>query len=107
MPHGDQNMANDRLRRIEAGAIEEKKNLFWIFIYLWILLSLFSFHKALLLNDDSLIYQQGFALINALALAKVVMVGEFFHLGDNLRDRPLAYPIILKSAVFAVLLICF
>ena len=68
---------------------------------------MFSLHKALVLNDESLIYHQGFALINALALAKVVLVAEFFHVGDTLKNRPLIYPIMFKSAVFAVILVCF
>jgi hypothetical protein len=100
-------MVNERLLRLKTGAIDETRKLFGIFIYLWVLLSLFSLHKALVLNDESLIYHQGFAIINALALAKVVLVAEFFHVGDNLKNRPLIYPIIFKSAVFAVILICF
>jgi hypothetical protein len=100
-------MVNDRLRRLKTGAIDETKKLFGIFIYLWVLLSLFSFHKALVLNEEYLLYDQGFALINALVLAKVVLIGEFFRVGDKLTNRPLIYPIIFKSAVFAVLLICF
>jgi hypothetical protein len=105
MSHGDQNMVNDRFRRLKTGVIDETRKLLGIFIYFWVLLSLFSFHKALI--QENLIYHQGFALINALALAKVVMVGEFFHVGDNVNNRPLIYPIIFKSAIFAVLLICF
>jgi hypothetical protein len=100
-------MVNERLLRLKTGAIDESKKLFGIFIYLWVLLSMFSIHKALVLNDESLIYHQGFALINALALAKVVLVAEFFHVGDTLKNRPLIYPIMFKSAVFAVILICF
>jgi hypothetical protein len=76
--HGDRNMVNERLLRLKTGAIDETRKLFVIFIYLWVLLSVFSLHKALVLNDESLIYHQGFAIINALALAKVVLVGEFF-----------------------------
>ena len=106
-PPGDQNMVNDQLHRLKTGAIDETRKLFGIFIYLWVLLSLFSFHKALVLNEENLIYHQGFALINALALAKVVLIGEYFHVGDNLKNRPLIYPILFKSAVFAVILICF
>ena len=68
MSHGDQNMVNDRRRRLRTGAIDETRKLFGIFIYLWVLLSLFSFHKALVLNEEYLIYDQGFALINALAV---------------------------------------
>jgi hypothetical protein len=100
-------MVSERLLRLKTGAIDETRELFGIFIYFWILLSLFSLHKALVLNEESLIYHQGFALINALALAKVVLVAEFFHVGDKLKNRPLIYPIMFKSAVFAVILICF
>ncbi|MGB6698295.1 MAG: DUF1810 domain-containing protein [Methylocella sp.] len=100
-------MANERLLRLKTGAIDETRELFGIFIYLWVLLSLVSLHKALVLNDESLIYHQGFALINALALAKVVLVAEYFHVGDTLKNRPLIYPIMFKSAVFAVILLCF
>jgi len=100
-------MVNDRLRRLKTGAISETKKLFWIFLYIWVLLSLFSFHKAIILNEKYVIYDEGFAFINALVLAKVVLLGEFFHLGDKLKNRPLIYPILYKSGVFAVLLICF
>src|ERR1700732_3006539 len=100
-------MANERLLRLKTGAIDETRELCGIFIYFWVLLSLFSLHKALVLNEESLIYHQGFALINALALAKVVLVAEYFHVGDNLKNRPLIYPIMFKSAVFAVILLCF
>ncbi|MGH6794951.1 MAG: hypothetical protein ACREDD_02900 [Methylocella sp.] len=100
-------MVNERLLRLKSVATEETRKLFWIFIYIWVLLSLFSLHKALVLNEESLIFQQGFAIINALALAKVVLVAEFFHVGDKLKNRPLIYPIMFKSAVFAVILICF
>jgi len=62
---------------------------------------LFSTHKALV------IYHQGFSIINALALATIVLLGEFFHIGDTLKNRPLIYPIVFKAAVFAVVLICF
>ena len=100
-------MMNERLSRVKTGAIDETRKLFWIFLYLFVLLSLFSFYKALILNEETLIYHQGFALINALALAKVMLVGEYLHVGDNFRNIPLIYPIIFKSAVFAVLLVCF
>jgi uncharacterized protein (DUF1810 family) len=100
-------MANERMLRLKTGAIDETRELLGIFIYFWVLLSVFSFHKALVLNEESLIYHQGFALINALALAKVVLLAEFFHVGDKLKDRPLIYPIMFKSVIFAVILMCF
>jgi len=64
-------MVYKRPLRLKTGAINETRKLFGvnmpIFIYLWVLLSLFSFREALVSNEQSLIYHQGFALINALA----------------------------------------
>ena len=100
-------MVSERLGRLKAGAIDEAKKLFGVFVYLWILLTLFSLHKALIFNEDILTYQQGFALINALALAKIVVVGQSLHVGDRLRNKPLVYPIVFKAAIFAALLLVF
>ena len=93
--------------RMKTAAFDETRKLFWIFLYLWVLLGLFSFQKALILNEENLIFHQGFTLINALALAKVVLLGEYFRIGENFKNRPLIYPILFKSAIFAVLLVCF
>ena len=100
-------MPSDILSGVRHKAIEEGKRLFWIFLYLWALLGLFSLHKALVSNDQNLFSSEGFALINALLLAKVMFIGEIFHVADNLRQKPLIYPVMLRSAVFAMLLVSF
>ena len=58
-------------------------------------------------NERNLIYHEGFAIINAFLLAKVVLTAEFFQVADNLKHKPLVYPIVFKSAVFCAILICF
>jgi hypothetical protein len=100
-------MVNDRLGRLKALAIDETRKLFQIFLYIWILLSLFSLHKALIFNEDILTYQQGCALINAWALARVVLIGQRLSLGDRFRGKPLVYAIIFQAAIFAVTLLIF
>ena len=42
--------------------------------------------------------------MNALVLAKIMLLGEAFNLADNLKSKPIIYPVVFKSAVFAVLL---
>ena len=88
-------------------ALDEAKQLFWFFIYFWVLVGVFSVFRSLVLNERNLIYHQGFAVINALLLAKVVLTAEFFQIADNLKGKPLVYPIAFKSAVFSVILMCF
>jgi hypothetical protein len=50
---------------------------------------------------------QGFAVVNALVLAKVMLVAEDLNLGRWVRPRPLIYPILHESFLFTVLFICF
>jgi hypothetical protein len=104
---GDYPMFGDQMNQIKEKGIAEGKKLLWIFVYLWILLGLFSVHKSLVLNEHDLIYHQGFAFINAWLLAKVMLTAEMFHVADNLKHKALIYPIVFKSAVFSVILISF
>ena len=98
---------NEQINRMKAKIVAEGKQLFWIFVYLWLLLGLFSIHKSIVLHEPNLIYHQGFAFINALLLAKIMLIAEMFHVADNLKSKPLIYPIILKSAVYSLILITF
>ncbi len=98
------NHLSDRLK--EKGA-EEARKLFWIFLYLWILLGLFTVHKSLVLSEDNFFYHEGFAVINAFLLAKVMLTADMFHIADNLKDKPLIFPVFYKSVIFSMILILF
>ncbi len=87
--------------------IDETRQLFWIAIYFWLLIGLFTVFKSAVLSETNILYHEGLAIINAFVLAKVVLVAELFHLADNLKTKPLIYPIVFKSAVFCVLLMSF
>lgn len=87
--------------------IDETKKLFWIAAYFLLLIGAFTVFKSVVRGDENVWYHQGFAIINAFVLAKVVLVAELFHLADNLKSKPLIYPILFKSAVFCVLLMSF
>jgi VIT1/CCC1 family predicted Fe2+/Mn2+ transporter len=100
-------MTSERLQRLKAEAVDETKKVFGVFLYLWVLLTLFSLHKAFIFNEDMLTYQQGFALINALALAKIVVVGQALHIGDRRKDDPVLWPAMVKAAIFSVILLIF
>jgi hypothetical protein len=98
---------NKYLGRMIEKILDEGKKLFWIFIYFCVLIGLLSVFKSLVLNEDNLLYHRGFTVINAWILAKVVLIAEYFRVGENLRHKPLVYPIAFKSAVFCVSLMCF
>jgi len=77
--------------------------------YLSVLFALFEVHRLTILRGESsataIGYRVGFALINALILGKIILIAEAFHFGERFKDKPLAYGILFKSAVFSALLV--
>jgi hypothetical protein len=79
-----------------------------IALYLWAVFGLLVVHKSMILAERHIDFAyHGVALINALALAKVMLVARKFDLFARLKDAPLIYPTLLKSAFFTVVLACF
>ena len=95
-------------RHLKERATEEFRRFIIIFLYLWVVFGLLSIHKSLVLAQSHLDYpEHAFAIINALVFAKVLLFGEHFHLATRFERRPLIYPILYKSFIFTVVLICF
>ena len=96
-------------RTFKQKAYHELKEFFWIALYLWVILALFQLYRSMLLAEEhvSVVAHQGFAIINALALAKVLLIAKALHLGEWIEDWPLIYPTLLKSALFTIVLACF
>jgi hypothetical protein len=83
---------------------------YWInVLYLAIVFSLFSWYRRLILAHYEIKYlDYGVALIEALVLAKVIMVAEVLRFGRGLfRDKPLIYPTLYKSLVFTLFVAIF
>jgi hypothetical protein len=72
-------------------------------IYLAIVFAAFTVYRRLMLSAHDISYTNyGFALIEALILGKVIMIGGMFHLGRGLEDKPLIYPTLYKTVVFTI-----
>jgi hypothetical protein len=56
-------------------------------------------------TSDALNYT--FAIINALVIAKVILIGELMHLGRPVETRPLYQSVFLKSVIFGLLVFGF
>lgn len=101
-------MANQRLHTLAEKGIGEFKRFAIMFIYLWLIFGLVVVDQTVILGARNIDYSpHGFALINAAVLAKVMLVAEDLGLGRWFEDRPLIYPIVHKSAAFAILFIAF
>jgi hypothetical protein len=79
-----------------------------IVLYLWLLFGLFALHEMLIRRRLGLgIEIEGFAIINALVLGKVMLIAEDFHFGAGREGKPLIYPILRQAALFALLFMAF
>jgi hypothetical protein len=98
----------DRGRKVAGWAAHEFKRFMVMFLYLWVILGLFVLNETVILRQHGIDYApHGFAFINALILAKVMLVAEDLNLGARLQPRPLIYPIVVEAIMLAVLFICF
>jgi hypothetical protein len=79
-----------------------------MFLYLWLLFALFTYHEAIVLARRDISYAPfGLAFVNAFVLAKVMLVAEKLRIGTRFRRKPPIFPIFHKSLLFAVIFICF
>lgn len=93
---------------IKERAIEELRRFTILFLYLWVLFGLFALDETVVARQHDLnLLPHGFALINALILAKVMLVTEGLDLARWLTGRPAAWTIVYESALLSALFICF
>ena len=89
-------------------AYQQLKEFLLIAVYLWVVFGLLVMFKSVVLAEHHIAFAyHGFALINALALAKVMLVAKDLRLGEMSDEVPLLYPTLLKSALFSAVLACF
>jgi hypothetical protein len=77
---------------------------YWINVaYLTLVFAAFTQYRRLVLAAYDITYTNYWvALIEALILAKVIMIGDVLRLGCGLEDKPLIYPTLYKTAVFTL-----
>ena len=93
-----------RAQSLKAKAVDEFRRFLVLFFYLWILFGVFVLNQGVVLREHGFDFaMQGFAFINALVFAKVMMLFEIFDPGRWLRKRPLIYPILYETLLLTVL----
>lgn len=97
----------DEVRKagLREKAVAEARAFFVVFIYVWFLLAVFGLHKWLILSDANIVSHQSIAVLKALAFAKIMFVAEKMRIGERFAEKPLIWPVLFKSAIFAALLI--
>jgi len=100
-------MANETHYSVKERVVSETRQFLAVFGYVWLLLAVFDLHRSLVLGDANLIQHQSLAIFKALASAKILFVAEEMRLGERFKEKPLIWPVLFKSVLFATLLMIF
>lgn len=93
---------------LKERALEELK-LFWLIaLYLWVFFGAFTIYRRLVVSEVGASYlHYGFALVEALIIAKVILIGRMFGFSRRFENRPLIVPALYKTMLFAILVLAF
>jgi hypothetical protein len=82
---------------------------YWINVcYLTMAFATFTWYRRIILDAHDIAYTNyGFAVINALILGKVIMIGDVFRLGRSLENKPLIYSTLYKTISFTLFVAAF
>jgi hypothetical protein len=94
-------------KSLKERAVTELEKFAVIAVYLWLLFALFGLHRQLLQGHGISLWQQGFAIINALVFGKVVLIADAMELAKGRDDQSLAGIVLRKSFIFAIVLVAF
>jgi len=95
-----------RLDKVKQVAAEEFRAFLLSFLYLYVLLGVFTLHQQITLREHDISFApHGWALINALVLSKVMILAEKLKLGSRIVPHPLIYPIVIEALILAALFI--
>lgn len=92
-----------KLERLKEKARHELIEYAFNVIYLTIVFATFTIYRRLVLAAHDITFANyGLALIEAIILGKVIMIGSVLRLGRGLEHKPLIYPTLYKTAVFTI-----
>jgi hypothetical protein len=105
---GYMNAENSEKVSLKQKAAHELVQFAAIFLYLAFFFCALATYSMLLLNEFNVSYfTYGFALINALVIAKVILIGEYAHLGKRHEAKPLLQAAVYKAFLFTLLAFAF
>jgi hypothetical protein len=89
-------------------ALAELKTYWVITLYLWLFLGCFVVYRWLVMAESGVTTLHfGFALIEAMIIAKVMLIGGAFAFTRRFEDGPLALAVAYKSVLFSLLVMLF
>ncbi len=102
------NPGDDKKAGLKEKVIDEMTEMLWIFLYLALFFCSFTTYRGLVSDEFGVSYfHYGFALVKALVLAKVILLGRYVRIAKIFDDRPLIFPTLYKVVVFSLFTLAF
>ena len=102
------NSENSKKKSLKQKAAHELEAFIGISLYLAFFLCAVVTYRMILLGDlHDWYFNYGAALINALVIAKVILIGEYAHLGKRVEAKPLLLSSVSKAILFSLLVLAF
>lgn len=93
---------------LKEKAVEEFKLYMIVALYLALLFGSFMVYRRLILAEFGVTYlNYGFALIQALIIGKVILIGDALRIGKRFDGGPLIYSVIYKAVIFSLFVMAF
>jgi hypothetical protein len=93
---------------LKEKAKEEFRAFLVVALYLWAFFGSFTVYRRLVMAETGIPYlHYGIALIEALIVAKIILIGNLFGFSRRFQDRPLIVPVIYKALLFGGLVLLF
>lgn len=82
---------------------------YWIYTaFLTLFFLAFSIYRELIVGENPVDYFRfGYDLFQSMILAKIILIGQTFHLGEKYSNRPLIIPTVYKTLVFTFFVLTF
>ena len=100
--------SNPQKSSLKEKAAHEFREIAVVFLYLAFFFCALATYGMLLLGRFHISYfAYGTALINALVITKVILIGEAVHIGNRYEHKPLFYSAVYKAFLFSLLVLAF
>ena len=104
----EKSSSNRHKSTLKERAAHQLREFLVMFSYLWALFALLVINQSVVLAREAQDYEaHGFAILNALILAKVLLIGEDLQLGNRFRDKALIYSILYRCFIFTLFIVGF
>lgn len=101
-------MTPEKKKNIKEKVVDEIYLMLAYTIFFTLVFFAIALYTSLILGEYGISYFHfGYSIIEALILAKVILIGQHFRLGERYTDCPLIIPTLYKSVIFTLFVFAF